>query len=76
MGFRVFYSKVADFSTSTVLGNFPSNVSNTMTLFSFSPIVPLAANETFYVRVYPWYNAVATAKYLCLQTLTIHGTAQ
>jgi lysophospholipase L1-like esterase len=76
MGFRVVYSKLADFSASTVLGNFPTNVSNTMTLLSFSPIVSLAAGETFYLRVYPWYNAVATAKYLCLQTLTIHGTAQ
>ena len=37
-----------------------------MTLLSFSPNVSLAANETFFLRVYPRYNAVAT----------IHGTAQ
>jgi hypothetical protein len=76
MGFRIESSKQADFGTATVLGNFPSNVSNAMSLASFSPVVTLATGETLFVRVYPWYNAVATAKYLCLQTMTVHGTAQ
>jgi lysophospholipase L1-like esterase len=76
MGFRIESSKVTDFSAATVLGNFPANVSNAMTLLSFSPIIALASEETLYLRIYPWYNAAATAKYLCLQSLTIHGTAE
>jgi hypothetical protein len=75
LGFRIQYSKLGDFSSPMDLGNYPSNVSNAMTLLSFSPIIALGSGETLYLRVYPWYNAVASGKYLCLQTLTLHGTA-
>jgi len=74
MGFRISSSKQGDFGTSIDLGNFPINVSNVVNLITLSLIIPLAAGETLYLRVYPWYNTVATAKFLGLQTLTIHGT--
>ena len=76
MAFRISYSTQSDFSTATDLGNFPTNVSNAMNLLSFSPIVSLADGETLRLRVYPWYKSVAATKYLCLQTLTIHGRAE
>jgi hypothetical protein len=31
---------------------------------------------TLRVRVFPWNKAVATGKFMCLQTVTVHGTIQ
>jgi hypothetical protein len=77
LAWRIQYSKASDFSAASVLLNSTTNASYAMILQSFAPIVTLNPGETLYLRIFPWYKgASASGKYLCLQTLTIHGTAQ
>ncbi|MBS2024218.1 MAG: cadherin-like beta sandwich domain-containing protein [Deltaproteobacteria bacterium] len=77
MAFSFQYSKDADFGTSTTLIDSPTNATNTMTLNTFAPTITLNPGETLYIRAFPWLKgASASGKYLCLQTLTVHGTAQ
>jgi len=69
----------ADFSAFTELISSTSNATYAMIFRTFTPIVVLAPGETLVLRIYPYlYNgsAVATGKSLCLQSLTVHGTAQ
>lgn len=47
-----------------------------MTLQTLTAPLTVSAGETLRVRIYPWNTAAATGKYLCLQSLTFHGTAQ
>jgi hypothetical protein len=76
MGFRIQYSLQSDFGNATDLGNYPTNASNTMTQLSFPSIITVGPTDTLRLRVYPWYKSVAATKYLCLQSLVVHGTAQ
>jgi lysophospholipase L1-like esterase len=78
LAYWVQYSKHADFSDPTTLLQAPANATNTMTLQSLSPVITVADGETLYVRFLPWYKSstAATGKYLCLQSVTIHGRAQ
>jgi lysophospholipase L1-like esterase len=76
MGFRIQYSTQEDFGAAVELGAYPTNVSNMMTLLSFTPIIAVDTGVTLRVRVFPWNKAVATGKFMCLQTVTVHGTIQ
>jgi lysophospholipase L1-like esterase len=77
VGFRLQYSTDADFSTATTLLDSPSNVSFAMSFQTFSPAVTLGPGETLYLRAFPWLKgASASGKYMCLQSITFHGTAQ
>ena len=77
LGYRVFYSKSPDFSGALLLVDAPTNSKDTMTLQSQQPVITVNSGETLYIRAFPWLrSAAATGKYLCLQSLTIHGTAQ
>lgn len=73
MGYRVMMSTDATFNNATVLEDKPTNVSNTMVTLSYKPIYQIDKGEIFYLRFYPWYSSAATAKYICLQNLTIRG---
>jgi lysophospholipase L1-like esterase len=76
LGFRIQYSLRADFSGAVTLFNTAGAASNTMTLQTFTPVLTVADGQTLYVRVFPWWSGkAATGKYLCLQSLTIHGVA-
>jgi lysophospholipase L1-like esterase len=77
LGYRIQYDTHADFSAPVTLLDAPSNATNTMVLQSFTPILTVNDGETLYVRVFPWLKgASASGKYLCLQSVTIHGMAQ
>jgi len=76
MAFRVEYSTSSTFAASTVLGDYPSNVSNVVNQLSFNPVLTLAPGQSLFVRVYPYYKSVASGKYLVLQNLMVHGFAQ
>jgi lysophospholipase L1-like esterase len=77
LGYRIEYSTQADFSAETVLVDSPANATYAMVLRSFNSTLTVHPGETLYVRVFPWYKgAAASGKYLCLQSLTVHGWAQ
>ena len=77
VGFRLLYSTDPDFSSATLLLDSPSNVSFSMNLQTFSPALTLGPGETLYLRAFPWLKgASASGKYMCLQSVTFHGTAQ
>jgi hypothetical protein len=77
LAYREQYATLADFTDAVTVLDMPSNVSYAMMLQAFTPVVTLAPGETLLVRVFPWCKgASATGKYLCLQTVTVHGTAQ
>lgn len=76
LGYRVQYSLQADFVSSVTVFDTDGAPSNTMTLQTFSPVLTAADGQTLYVRIFPWWGGkAATGKYLCLQSLTIHGVA-
>ncbi len=74
---RVSYSVNEDFSDCVAIAEYASAMtSNTMYAVSNKPIVELAAGQSLYLRIYPWYTSVATGKTLCLSYVTIHGIAE
>ena len=77
IGYRIQYSTSADFSGTVTLLDSPANTSNTIVQQSFAPAVTVSDGSTLYVRIFPWLkgSAAATGKYLCLQSLELHGTA-
>ena len=75
MAFRVQCSTADDFSAPTDLLDATDNATNTLTFHSFSPLTSVPAGKTFHLRVYPYSKALATKKYLSLQSVTVHGVA-
>jgi hypothetical protein len=75
LGFRVQYSTQADFGAPSELFAAPDNASNVLTFFSRSPLITVAAGDTFQLRIYPYSKAVAINKFLSLQSVTVHGVA-
>jgi lysophospholipase L1-like esterase len=76
LGFRIQWSKQSDFSAATELLRSPSNPTGMVTLHSFGPLVTVNDGETLRLRVFPYNNAQVKNRYLCLQSVTIHGIAQ
>jgi lysophospholipase L1-like esterase len=73
MAFRIQYSKQADFGAATELLDSPSNATGVVNLYTLGPLVAVGSGETFRLRVFPYSKAQVTTKYLCLQSVTIHG---
>lgn len=46
---------------------------NTSTKYQAETLVEVAARKTFYLRVYPWYKAAASNKYLLISDITVNG---
>ena len=77
MGYRIENGKAADFSDATVLLDSPTNAKDTMVFLSLQPVVTVGAGQTLYIRVLPWLRSTpASGKYLCLQSLLVHGSVQ
>lgn len=77
LGFKIYYSKASDFSGATLLVDASSNAKDTMIFQTLPLALTINAGETLYIRAFPWLRgAAATGKYMCLQSLTVHGTAQ
>ena len=77
LGFKIDWSKASDFSNPTQLFDGSSNAKDTVQFDSLQPIITVNSGETLYVRVFPWLRSTpASGKYLILQSLVIHGTAQ
>lgn len=71
---HVYYS-TDNFNTRTTIYAPSKMVSNTMNLVTAQPVITLEEGEELHVRIYPWYNGVATGKTLCLSDVTISGMA-
>lgn len=77
LAYRIQYSKHADFGAPSPLLDSPTNANNTMVLQLFTPGITLFPGETLHVRVFPWYRGPSSSgKYLCLQSLAVHGWAR
>ncbi|MDP3148169.1 MAG: T9SS type A sorting domain-containing protein [Ignavibacteria bacterium] len=72
---NVYYSKDSTFTDRTQIGS-------TFSLSSTAPVAPNATagpnisikdNETFYLRIYPWYTTSTTTKYLIAYSVVING---
>ena len=50
-----------------------ANASNTMYPVTYNKLTELAAGESLYLRVFPWYSSSATGKTICLYGLLIKG---
>jgi lysophospholipase L1-like esterase len=78
MRFKVYISKDSLFSNpevTTMIGDRGTiaNASNTMFPVTYNKLTELAAGESLYLRVFPWYNGSATGKTICLYGLLIKG---
>lgn len=76
LGYSVQYSTNSDFSASTELAKASSIPKNTMSFSSFTNVITVDPDKTFFLRIYPWNKVVASGKYLCLQNLTVQGVVQ
>ena len=79
IGYEVKASTQSDFSNPTVLVSSPSsNTKNAMVYKSLQSSVKVSAGESLRIRLYPWWSSslAATGKYLCIQSLEIHGVAE
>ena len=73
---KIFYSTDPTFISRTELDSLilPDIRSNPMAPLSFTPNITVGTGETFYVRVYPWYDdSPNSAKYVCLTNVVISG---
>lgn len=78
MRFKVYISKDSLFSNPEVTTMIAdrgtiANASNTMYPITYNKLTELAAGESLYLRVYPWYNSSATGKTICLYGLLVKG---
>jgi lysophospholipase L1-like esterase len=78
MRFKVYISKDSLFSNpdvTTMIGDRGTiaNTSNTMYSITYNKLTELAAGESLYLRVYPWYNGTASGKTMCLYGVLIKG---
>ena len=73
---NVYYSTDSSFATKTQIGTTFSlgNTALTAPNVNASPNTTVNNGETFYVRIYPWYTAATTTKYVIAKTVTISGT--
>ncbi len=77
---NIYYSKDPSFSSSTVVTYNTGNANNYLTSSGITQVsasanVTINQGETFYLRVYPWYEdtSVKSGKYLCIQNVVIAG---
>ncbi len=78
MRFKVYISKDSLFSNADVTAMIGdrgtvANTSNTMYPITYNKLTELAAGESLYLRVFPWYNSSATGKTICLYGVLIKG---
>jgi lysophospholipase L1-like esterase len=77
MAFAIEYSTDPDFGSPTIPLDSTSNAKDTMVFQTFPSTLVLNPGDTLFLRVFPWLKgAAASGKFVCLQSLTIHGTAQ
>lgn len=76
MGYRILYSTESNFANPAPLLASTSNAKNTMVFRALSQSIRVNSGKALYLRIYPWNSAAALGRYLCLQGLEIHGTAQ
>jgi pectate lyase len=73
---NVYYSKDSTFASRTQIDGTISldNTAPSAPNVTASPNVVVNNGETFYVRIYPWYTASTTGKYVITDTVVISGT--
>lgn len=69
------YFSTDNFETRTTIFEMKKMPANDMQYVKATPVISLQEGQELLVRVYPWYNGVATGKTICLSDLTIHGMA-
>ena len=72
---HVYYS-TDGFVTRNTLYAPTSMASNTMNEVTASPVITLEEGEELQLRVYPWYTANATGKYICVKDVVVSGQAK
>ena len=72
---HVYYS-TDGFQTRTTLYAPTSMQSGVMNEVEAQPVIKLEEKQTLQVRVYPWYNADGTGKWLCVQDIIISGQSK
>ncbi len=72
---HVYYS-TDGFSSRTNIYAPTSMTSNTMNEVTAQPIVSLEEGEELQIRIYPWYTANATGKYICVKDVVVSGQAK
>ena len=78
---NIYYSTDSTFATKIQLNSTALVLSNaaavSLTTLSYSPAVFVDTGMSFYVRIYPWYNASSTSatKYVLLANVVISGTS-
>lgn len=70
---HAYYSTNDDFSDQHLLYSQEKLPANNMQYFKEVPVLSVEGGQTLRVRFYPWYNAEATGKTLCLSDIHIHG---
>ena len=71
---HIYYS-TDNFETRTTIFEMKKMPANNMQYVESKPVISLREGQELLVRVYPWYNASASGKTICLSDLTIHGMA-
>lgn len=72
---KIYYSKEENFANPVNIFEMKSMPANNMQYVCSMPVLSVNEGETLRIRVYPWYNNVATGKTICLSDVTIHGIA-
>ncbi len=72
---HVYYS-TDGFRTRTTIYAPTSMTSNTMNTVQAQPVVSLEEGDELQLRIYPWYTANATGKYICVKDVTVSGQAK
>ena len=70
------YYSTDGFVTRTTFYSPATMEKNVMNDVSASPVVQLEEGDQFQIRVYPWYTATTTGKYLCVQDVVVEGQSK
>ncbi len=74
---NILYSTDPTFTTNTQLTSNYILTRDVITNLSYTPTITVNDGSTLYLRIYPWWNSStgASGKYVCLQNVTISGSA-
>lgn len=76
MHVAIAYSKDSTFAEYSMLNDDVGSAKDVVQLLEYSPAVKVDYGERLYLRVFPFYEANGTGKYLLLQTVAIGGSVE
>ena len=77
VSYHAYYSVNSDFANPVLIDEKVNMAKDAPTIIECNIAEQIEEGQSFYVRLYPWYNGqttAATGKYLCISDMNIHGS--